>query len=128
MAAIEGFGSQSKKNILLIAGGQGKGQSFDDLRDAAGRFLKCSVLYGEDAHQIEKALHSVVSIHRAKSLDSAVVLAKQTAVPGDIVLLSPACASFDLFSGFEERGQCFQHAVLSNNEKLLDASKRGASC
>lgn len=128
LAAIEGFGSQSKKNILLIAGGQGKGQRFDDLRDAAGRFLKCGVLYGEDAHQIEKALNSVVSIYRAKSLDSAVVVAKQTAVAGDIVLLSPACASFDLFSGFEERGQCFQHAVLSDNGKLLDTSNRGASC
>jgi UDP-N-acetylmuramoylalanine--D-glutamate ligase len=86
------------------------------------------VLYGEDAHQIEKALNSVVSIYRAKSLDSAVVVAKQTAVAGDIVLLSPACASFDLFSGFEERGQRFQHAVLSNNGKLLDTSNRGASC
>ena len=113
LAAIEGFGSDAGKNLLLIAGGQGKGQDFGYLKDAAERFVKCGFLYGEDAQQLEEALHSVTQIHRANSLDEAVAGAKSAARPGDIVLLSPACASFDSFTGFEQRGRCFSQAVLS---------------
>ena len=113
LAAIEGFGSDAGKNLLLIAGGQGKGQDFGDLKDAAERFVKCGFLYGEDAQLIEEALRSVTQVHRANSLDEAVAGARSAARPGDIVLLSPACASFDSFTGFEQRGRCFSQAVLS---------------
>ncbi|MBT3799068.1 MAG: UDP-N-acetylmuramoyl-L-alanine--D-glutamate ligase [Porticoccaceae bacterium] len=113
LAAIEGFGSDSYKNLLLIAGGQGKGQDFDGLKEAADSFVKCGFLYGEDAQQLEDALHSVTKVYRADSLVEAVAVAKSAARPGDIVLLSPACASFDSFTGFEERGHCFSQAVLS---------------
>jgi len=113
LAAIEGFGSNSYKNLLLIAGGQGKGQDFGGLKEAADRFVKCGFVYGEDAQQLEDALDSVTEVYRADSLIEAVAGAKSAARPGDIVLLSPACASFDSFTGFEERGHCFSQAVLS---------------
>lgn len=113
LAAIEGFGSDAGKNLLLIAGGQGKGQDFGDLKDAAERFVRCGFLYGEDAQQLDEALQSVTQIHRVNSLVEAVAGAKSAAQPGDIVLLSPACASFDSFAGFEQRGRCFSQAVLS---------------
>ncbi|MFQ3345679.1 MAG: UDP-N-acetylmuramoylalanine--D-glutamate ligase [Porticoccaceae bacterium] len=113
LAAIEGFGSDAGKNLLLIAGGQGKGQNFGDLKDSVERFVKCGFLYGEDAQLLEEALHSVTQIHRVNSLVEAVTGAKNAARSGDIVLLSPACASFDSFTGFEQRGRCFSQAVLS---------------
>ena len=75
--------------------------------------MKCGFLYGEDAQLIEEALRSVTQVHRANSLDEAVAGARSAARPGDIVLLSPACASFDSFTGFEQRGRCFSQAVLS---------------
>ncbi len=113
LAAIEGFGSDSYKNLVLIAGGQGKGQDFGGLKEAADRFVKCGFLYGEDAQQLEDALDSVTEVYRAGSLVEAVAGAKSAARPGDIVLLSPACASFDSFASFEERGHCFSQTVLS---------------
>jgi|TARA_B110000093_G_scaffold19804_1_gene18018 UDP-N-acetylmuramoylalanine--D-glutamate ligase len=128
VAAIEGFGSESAPNLLLIAGGQGKGQDFNDLRSAASRFVKCGIFYGEDAQKIEDALQSTINVRRVETVESAVNHAKQSAVAGDIVLFSPACASFDLFAGFEERGRHFQRAVLSSKCTTLDRSDQGALC
>ena len=128
VAAIEGFGSTSGPNLLLIAGGQGKGQDFKELRAAAGRFVKYGILYGEDAQQIQDALQSTINIKRVETVESAVNHAKQSAVAGDIVLFSPACASFDLFAGFEERGRHFQRAVLSFDHSSFDRHDQGALC
>jgi UDP-N-acetylmuramoylalanine--D-glutamate ligase len=128
VAAIEGFGSESAPNLLLIAGGQGKGQDFNDLRSAASRFVKYGIFYGEDAQKIEDALQSTINVRRVETVESAVNHAKQSAVAGDIVLFSPACASFDLFAGFEERGRHFQRAVLSSKCTTLDRSDQGALC
>ncbi|MDG0969883.1 MAG: UDP-N-acetylmuramoyl-L-alanine--D-glutamate ligase [Porticoccaceae bacterium] len=114
VAAIESFGAENSKNVVLIAGGQGKGQNFSDLSDVANRFVKHGILFGEDAMLIEKSLNPWTHTSHVDSLLAAVDLAKQQAVAGDIVLFSPACASFDLFSGFEERGRCFQQAVLTS--------------
>ena len=128
VAAIEGFGSNSSANLLLIAGGQGKGQDFNDLKSAASRYVKYGIFYGQDAGKLEDALQSTISIQRVESVESAVDQAKQSAVAGDIVLFSPACASFDLFTGFEERGRHFQRAVLSSEAATFDRRDQGALC
>jgi len=70
-------------------------------------------LFGEDAQSIAETLAGATEIETLKSLEAAVDAARAAAEPGDIVLLSPACASFDMFSGFEQRGRCFQQAVTA---------------
>ena len=114
LAAIEGFGTLGRKNLLLLAGGQAKGQNFDQLKQAVEKFVKCGVFFGQDADQIENVLGSKTKVYRADSVASAVSIAKREATAGDIVLFSPACASFDSFSGFEERGRSYQKAVFSD--------------
>jgi UDP-N-acetylmuramoylalanine--D-glutamate ligase len=111
LAAIRGFGEADRRNLILIAGGQSKGQDFSELQAAASDFVKHSILFGQDAAQIAETLNTVVDTRTVESLDAAVEQAHQLAAAGDIVLLSPACASFDMFSGFEERGRSFQKAV-----------------
>jgi UDP-N-acetylmuramoylalanine--D-glutamate ligase len=108
-AALEGLGSG--EDIVLIAGGQGKGADFSQLRESVSRHCKSVVLIGEDASTIARALDDSVQITQANSMDDAVKSAATLAAPGDTVLLSPACASFDMFSGFEERGEEFCAAV-----------------
>lgn len=111
LAAIKGFGEADRRNLILIAGGQSKGQDFSELQAAASDFVKHSILFGQDAAQIAEILNTVVDTRTVESLDAAVEQAHQLAAAGDIVLLSPACASFDMFGGFEERGRSFQKAV-----------------
>ncbi len=117
VAAIEGLSAEplnaaaSVANIILIAGGQAKGQDFSALTKALPGKVKQVVLMGQDAAQIEQALAQCVPSHRETSMGDAVGAAARLAVEGDIVLLSPACASFDMFSGFEARGRCFAEAV-----------------
>jgi UDP-N-acetylmuramoylalanine--D-glutamate ligase len=90
--------------------------------------VKYGIFYGQDAEKIEDALQSTINIRRVESVESAVDQAKQSAVAGDIVLFSPACASFDLFTGFEERGRHFQHAVLSSETAAFNSPDQGALC
>jgi UDP-N-acetylmuramoylalanine--D-glutamate ligase len=117
-AALQGFGSSEGKNLILIAGGQGKDQDFSDLQPAAAKYVKRALLFGEDAAQVQLGLQGACDTEQLDSLQQAVRHASEIAVSGDIVLLSPACASFDMFSGFEERGLCFQQAVA----ELVDIS------
>lgn len=109
LAAITGLARG--ENLILIAGGQGKGQDFAPLAAALPGAVKQLVLMGEDAPAIDRAVGGVVDTVHATSLTAAVAAASQVAVAGDIVLLSPACASFDMFSGFEDRGRQFAAAV-----------------
>jgi UDP-N-acetylmuramoylalanine--D-glutamate ligase len=111
LAAIEGFSVKSEKNIVLIAGGDGKGADFSPLVDAVNRSVKTLILIGHDAEKLYNMLHQVVSCVKAESLIDAVKQASINAGKGDVVLLSPACASFDMFSSFEERGRQFGVAV-----------------
>ncbi|HXH03911.1 MAG TPA: UDP-N-acetylmuramoyl-L-alanine--D-glutamate ligase [Candidatus Competibacteraceae bacterium] len=97
--------------LLLIAGGDGKGQDFAPLAEALGDKVKAVILIGRDAPLIERAVAGRVASHRAADLDAAVELAARLAVAGDSVLLSPACASFDMFRNYEERGRVFAAAV-----------------
>ena len=111
IAALNGFGSSQGANLILIAGGQGKGQDFSQLAVPVKQYVKLVALYGEDGAEIESALQDITRVTVCDSLQAAVAVASVSAEPGDIVLLSPACASFDMFSGFEERGRAFQSAV-----------------
>lgn len=111
ISAINGIGGSMQGKIVLIAGGQGKGADFQDLAQPVADFVRSIVLIGEDADKIEAALAHVVPIIRASSLDGAVSLAKSCAKPGDVVLLSPACASLDMFRDFNHRGEVFTASV-----------------
>ena len=97
--------------VVLIAGGEGKSQDFAPLCAALNGKARAVVLIGRDAPLIAAALGDSVPLHLAADMDQAVARAAQLAQPGDSVLLSPACASFDMFSGYEERGAVFAAAV-----------------
>lgn len=105
--AIEGL----DRPIVLVAGGRHKGASYEPLAKAAKGRVKAVITVGEAAHLIEKALSGIIPCYRAESIDTAVREAYSRAAPGDIVLLSPACSSFDMFSNYKERGEKFKQAV-----------------
>ncbi|MBF7730349.1 UDP-N-acetylmuramoyl-L-alanine--D-glutamate ligase [Pseudomonas sp. N040] len=111
LAAIEGLGADISGKLLLIAGGDGKGADFSALQAPVARFCRAVVLLGRDAGRLAEALGSSVPQVRVSSLEEAVRRSAELARPGDAVLLSPACASLDMFKNFEERGRLFAQAV-----------------
>ncbi len=112
VAALNGLGtSESGKRIWLIAGGDGKSQDFSPLREPALRFVKGAFLIGQDAEKIAEALGEQVLCTNVGTLHAAVQAAAAQAQSGDLVLLSPACASFDQFQNYIERAQVFASEV-----------------
>ncbi|HHJ80512.1 MAG TPA: UDP-N-acetylmuramoyl-L-alanine--D-glutamate ligase [Candidatus Tenderia electrophaga] len=107
VAAINGMTGQ----VVLLAGGEAKGQDFSTLREALVNKGRAAILFGVDADQIAAVLAGVLPVQCVASLHDAVVAAHTLAQAGDTVLLAPACASFDMFSGYEERGNQFAAAV-----------------
>lgn len=107
-AAIEGL----TRPLVLIAGGEGKGQDFAVLRDCIKDKVKTVILIGRDAPQLAQALQGLCDIFQAQDMQEAVALAKSAARPGDAVLLSPACASLDMFRDYHHRGEVYRAAVL----------------
>jgi len=108
VAALNGLGSsESGKRIWLIAGGDGKGQDFRPLREPALRFVKGVFLIGKDAEKISEVLGGDVPCTLSSVLPAAVQAAAAQAQSGDLVLLSPACASLDQFRDYVERAQLF---------------------
>ena len=107
LAAAQG----SRTPLVLIAGGDGKQQDFAPLAQGLRGRVHDAVLIGRDAPAIEAALAGVCRTHRAASLPEAVRKASQVANPGDTVLLSPACASLDMFRDYAQRGEVFAQAV-----------------
>jgi UDP-N-acetylmuramoylalanine--D-glutamate ligase len=97
--------------IVLIAGGRDKDSDFTVLRERLRRSVRCAVLIGEAADKMEHAFAGACRTVRAGSLADAVEKARGLAAPGDVVLLSPACASFDMFLNFEDRGDQFKRIV-----------------
>jgi UDP-N-acetylmuramoylalanine--D-glutamate ligase len=97
--------------VHLILGGQGKGQDFGALRDPVAAHARAAYLIGEDAEAIAAALAGAVEVRRCGDLERAVAAARAAARPGDVVLLSPACASFDQYADFEARGRHFKELV-----------------
>ena len=116
LAAIEGLGGDVAGQLILIAGGDGKGADFKPLRDAVAQYCRAVILIGRDADRLAEVLSGAVPLISANTLPDAVVKASQQAQAGDAVLLSPACASLDMFKNFEERGQIFAHAVRELTE------------
>ncbi len=108
LAAVAGFDGP----LLLIAGGDGKGQDFSPLAAALAGKTRLALLIGRDAPQIEAVLAGTVPTERCATLEDAVVAAARAAQPGDTVLLSPACASLDMFRDYTHRGDVFADAVL----------------
>lgn len=116
VAALEGLGCKA----VLIAGGEGKGQDFAPLNQAVAQHARAVVLIGRDAPLIETALSgSGVNVLRAKDMSDAVQQASQLAHSGDAVLLSPACASFDMFRNYEHRAEIFVQAVEALNQNQI---------
>lgn len=111
VSAIAGIGDAIEGKIVLIAGGQGKGADFNEMHTPIADFARFVVLIGEDACKIEAVIAEKVPVVYASSLDEAVSLAHSQAQSGDVVLLSPACASFDMFRDFNHRGDDFITAV-----------------
>lgn len=112
--------SSLEESVIWIAGGQGKGADFNELRHSVSGNVKQLILIGEDAGKIEKALNGLLPITCSRDLAAAVDVAADAAVRGDVVLFSPACASFDMYQNFERRGEAFIECV---ERKLV----RGAS-
>ena len=110
-AAVEGLGEQIRGHIILIAGGVGKGADFSALQTVVNRWGKAVVLIGQDAEALAAALDADTARYFAPTMQEAVRTALDHATDGDAVLLSPACASFDMFDDFQQRGDTFVRAV-----------------
>ena len=113
LVALKAFGG----NVWLILGGKGKGASYAPLVDAALGKVKGVLTIGADAATIERAFQGQVPVYSCGTLEGAVDGARELAVAGDVVLLSPACASYDQFKNFEHRGETFKALVTSRGER-----------
>ncbi|RZA28374.1 MAG: UDP-N-acetylmuramoyl-L-alanine--D-glutamate ligase, partial [Proteobacteria bacterium] len=111
IAAIEGLGADIEGQLVLIAGGDGKGADFTALGQPIQRHCRALVLLGRDAARIAAVARPGVAQVNVASIEEAVQRCAELAQPGDAVLLSPACASLDMFKNYEERGRLFAHAV-----------------
>ncbi len=114
-AGLVGLGSElSPGRLVVILGGDGKGQDFTALREPLMRYARAVALIGRDAPQIQEALQgSTLTSQHLDSLEAAVAWCFQQALPGDAVVLSPACASWDMFNNYKHRGEVFVAAVAA---------------
>lgn len=106
--ALSGF---PDRRVILIAGGRDKGGSYAPLREMVQKKARLIILIGEGRHKMQKALRGKTEIVTVEKLEEAVPLAAKRAEAGDVVLLSPACSSFDQFRDYKERGDLFQKLV-----------------
>ena len=118
--ALEALGEADGKTVLIL-GGRGKNAPYSPLIDLIERSVRSIVLIGEDADNIENQLRGHVHMIRAASMGEAVRNGFEHALPGDSVLLAPACASFDMFRSFEERGEVFKNEVTRLEPRLKAA-------
>lgn len=124
LAAVNGLGTGAKGNIWLLAGGVDKGQSFDELVQPCQQYVAEVLLYGRDAKNIQQDFmqdgKALCKSHIFDSMDQAFATALQNAEAGDLILLSPACASFDQFRNYAVRGEYFRQLVMDANEQASD--------
>ena len=119
VAALGGLGED--RRVVVILGGEGKGQDFEPLALPVRQYARAVVLIGRDAPLIEAALAATgVTLMHAGSMHEAVQLAARRAHPGDAVLLSPACASFDMFKNYPHRAAVFREAVQALEDEPRD--------
>ena len=124
VAALQGLGAD--RRVVVILGGEGKGQDFSPLSDPVKRFARGVVLIGRDAPVIREALQGVdVPLHDAADMHAAVKQAAALARSGDAVLMSPACASFDMFDNYGHRAEVFVQAVAGLAEAAGVAMEGG---
>jgi UDP-N-acetylmuramoylalanine--D-glutamate ligase len=107
VAALDGF----PRPVVLIAGGRDKGGDYAPLAEALGRVGRAAILIGEAADKMQAAFAPVLPVERAPTLETAVEAARRWARPGDAVVLSPACSSFDMFRDYAHRAEVFRSAV-----------------
>jgi UDP-N-acetylmuramoylalanine--D-glutamate ligase len=110
-AAIAAISGLQAGTLFVILGGQGKGQDFSPLREVLELRNSHALLLGEDAGRIAAALGDDVTQTQVVDMADAVKTARRLAQSGDVVLLSPACASFDMFHGYAQRGEVFMQLV-----------------
>jgi UDP-N-acetylmuramoylalanine--D-glutamate ligase len=110
-AAVTALLGLSQARAVLIAGGRDKLGAYDTLVEALAKKGRAVVVIGEAAERIASAVGQRLPVVRAGSMEEAVARARDLARPGDAVLLSPACASFDMFKGYADRGDRFAFAV-----------------
>jgi UDP-N-acetylmuramoylalanine--D-glutamate ligase len=116
LKALEAFPGR----VLIILGGKDKGSDYSVLQSALKERSVLALLIGEAAEKIERQIAGSVSIERAGTMERAVAIASQAARRGDVVLLAPACASFDQFKNYEERGRVFKELVRSGHQQTLE--------
>lgn len=124
LKALEAL-SESDGQIVLILGGRGKNAPYAPLIPLIESHVRTLVLIGEDSENIGSQLQGTATIERADSMEAAVRIAYESATPGDSVLLAPACASFDMFKSFEQRGEVFKTAVNALSELPAVAGASG---
>lgn len=121
-----GYCKNKKHNILLIAGGKDKGFGFDEIRPILKERVKRAYLIGETAEKMKKCWEGFTDCVIAQTIENAVVMAAKDAESGDVVLLSPACSSFDQFNDYKHRGEVFKNEIkklLNNNILCGDGAK-----
>ena len=127
VAALQGLGAdQAPGRLVVVLGGQGKGQDVSALAEPLCRFARAVVLIGQDAAALDQALAAAlaeagVALQQQASLEDAVRWGLAQALPGDALLLSPACASLDMFRNYGHRGEAFARAVLAHAADLGEA-------
>jgi UDP-N-acetylmuramoylalanine--D-glutamate ligase len=107
VASLDGF----PRRVVLIAGGRDKGGDYGPLAEVLGRVGRAAVLIGEAAEKMQASFAGVVPVERAGTMNDAVAIARRLARPGDAVVLSPACSSFDMFRDYAHRAEVFRAAV-----------------
>ncbi|MDR5898065.1 UDP-N-acetylmuramoyl-L-alanine--D-glutamate ligase [Halomonas vilamensis] len=122
LAAIEGIGPTLSGKLILLAGGDGKGADFTPLAAPLAAHARQALLFGRDALRLDAALKAYVETHHYADLTQAMEAAAQLAMPGDCVLLSPACASLDQFPNYQRRGDVFCHWVAEHALSVKERS------
>lgn len=124
IASLKWALDRMNKKVVLIMGGRHKGGDFSEMKEMVVEKVGCLIVLGEASRLIESKFFSMVPIIRAESLKGAVESAQAVARPGDTVLFSPACASFDMFRNYEDRGQQFKQIVSGMQERILELVER----
>jgi len=124
-ATVKSLESFPPGSVILIAGGLDKGADFRPLVPLVKERVKATILIGQAREKLQATLKGACPVHTAAHLDEAVEAARAFALPGNVILLSPACASFDMFRDFEERGEIFKAAVRRLRDGGPGADARG---